>query len=189
MDKSIRTFRLPGIKKGRNELILEMNYNRWSNLEWCYILGSFGVSICGNRGKITALNEEIGFCDLVMQGFPFYGGHIRYECSISLPEGRYAVKIGKYRAPLLSVEVDGVRKGDIFVAPHMADLGYLSKGKHRIQIISYGSRVNTFGALHNTDERFEWFGPRAWRSTGDSFSYEYQLKRTGVLAAPVIYRV
>jgi len=189
VDKSIRTFRIPGIKKGRNELILEMNYNRWSNLEWCYILGSFGVSICGNRGKITALNEEIGFCDLVMQGFPFYGGNIRYECSISLPEGRYAVKIGKYRAPLLSVEVDGVRKGDIFVAPHMADLGYLSKGEHRIQIISYGSRVNTFGALHNTDERFEWFGPRAWRTTGDSFSYEYQLKRTGVLAAPVIYRV
>lgn len=53
----------------------------------------------------------------------------------------------------------------------------------------YGSRVNTFGALHNTDERFGWFGPRAWRTTGDSFSYEYQLKRTGILAAPVIYRV
>ena len=39
------------------------------------------------------------------------------------------------------------------------------------------------------NEYEHWVGPNAWRTTGAGFSYEYQLKRMGVLAAPRVFLV
>ena len=44
----------------------------------------------------------------------------------------------------------------------------------------------SFGAVHNADENLKWFGPGAWRQTGVNWSYEYQLRRMGILAAPIV---
>jgi hypothetical protein len=40
--------------------------------------------------------------------------------------------------------------------------------------------------VHNANEKLTWYGPGAWRQTGVNWSYEYQLRRMGVLVAPVI---
>ena len=36
------------------------------------------------------------------------------------------------------------------------------------------------------NEKESWHGPGAWRSTGINWSYEYVLRKTGILKAPVI---
>ena len=44
--------------------------------------------------------------------------------------------------------------------------------------------MNAFGCLHNVDPHTRWYGPNAWRSEGDAWADEYQLKPAGILVAP-----
>lgn len=187
VDNSIGQIELSGLKAGANELVLTMPYNRKTNLEWCYLLGNFGVAAAGNTAKLVRKPEQVGFSDLTQQYFPFYGGNMDYICDVEAEDGEYELEITKFRAPLLSVKVDGKETGNIMFAPYRAGLGHLS-GRHQIQITSYGNRVNTFGPVHCCDEGLKWMGPDAWRTEGTRYSYEYQLKRTGILAAPKLYK-
>lgn len=189
VDECIKVYPLSKLKKGINELIMELPYHRWTNLEWNYLLGEFGVYIMGDSAKVVALAEKIGFSDLAAQGMAFYGGNISYICEVDLEKGEYELEISKYRSPLMKIKVDGIEKDYIFISPSLAKLGVLEKGIHRIEIISYGNRVNTFGAVHNTDPKETWYGPEYWRTKGTAYAYEYQLKKTGILAAPRLYQI
>lgn len=187
-DKIIKTIPINGIKKGSNELIITMLYSSKTNLEWNYLLGDFGVYQYGNKSKLTNKQTQLGFSDLTTQSFPFYGGNITYICNVNLPNGDYELEVAKFRAPLLSVSVDDIQVGNIFISPYRVSLGNLS-GAHTIKTTAYGSRINTFGPVHICDENIDWFGPNAWRTEGDQFSYEYQLKKTGILAAPKLHKI
>ena len=57
-----------------------------------------------------------------------------------------------------------------------------------LEIKSFGNRINTFGAIHNCDEQEIYFDPNAWRTIDESWAYEYQLKKTGILKAPVLWK-
>jgi hypothetical protein len=187
VDKSIGVKSLPTIKKGKNELRLQLSYNKKSNLEWCYILGDFGVEVYGNKGVIVNKPRKIGFSDLVLQKHPFYGGNISYEVDINVDEGEYELQISKFRAPLITIKLDGVEVGDIMFSPYKINLGRLS-GKHKLSIVVFGNRFNTFGALHSCDDNLTWHGPNAWRTRECEYSYEYQLKKSGILAAPLLIK-
>ncbi|MFR6334431.1 MAG: hypothetical protein ACLUOI_40395, partial [Eisenbergiella sp.] len=190
VDECIRKVALPHIPVGRSELLLKISYSRNTNVEWYYLLGSFGVKVTGSRAVLTPLPEQIAFGDYVDQGFPFYAGNMIYETEITVEEaGEYIIAAEKFRAPLLKVLIDGKQAGRIALAPYQVQLGHLEKGKHAITIISYGNRVNAFGTVHACNEYEHWVGPNAWRTTGAGFSYEYQLKRMGVLAAPRVFPV
>lgn len=188
-DECIKTLPMPDVRKGGNILEITMPYSRKTNLEWCYLLGNFGVQVAGNRATVTAAPEAIGFSDLAGQRFPFFAGNMTYTCHVDVEAGGYALEITKFRAPLLRVSVDGRDAGQVFLSPYRVSLGHLETGTHRIVITAFGSRVNAFGPVHNCDGTFTWFGPNAWRTQGAQFSYEYQLKRIGILAAPKLYKV
>jgi hypothetical protein len=182
-DQCIRTIPMPLIPAGDNILELTMNYNHETNLEWAYLLGDFGVEVHGDRATITEPVRNLSFGDWTHQGLAFYGGNVTYHCEVALEKGDYELEISKYRAPLLSVKVNGEEKGKIIFAPYKLPLGDLI-GLTTIDITVFGSRINTFGALHNCDDSCVWHGPSAWRTEGMSYSYEYQLKKCGILAAP-----
>ncbi len=185
VDESILTMELSGIQKGYNELEIRLSYTRKSNVEWCYLLGEFGVEVYGNKTRVVSMPEKIGFSDLTAQKMPFYGGNCTYECTVDVPSGEYRLQIPKYRAALLKVSVDGRVAGHIWKSPYEVNLGKMD-GAHTISITEYGNRVNTFGTIHCCDETLTWYGPQAWRTSGTGFSYEYQLRRTGILAAPIL---
>lgn len=50
-----------------------------------------------------------------------------------------------------------------------------------------GSLIACFGSVHNADRTMRWLGPNAWRTTGDSWCYEYILKEMGILSTPVVW--
>ncbi len=185
VDESILTMELSGIQKGYNELEIRLPYTRKSNVEWCYLLGEFGVEVYGNKTRVVSMPEKIGFSDLTAQKMPFYGGNCTYECTVDVSSGEYRLQIPKYRAALLKVSVDGRVAGHIWKSPYEVNLGKMD-GAHTISITEYGNRVNTFGTIHCCDETLTWYGPQAWRTSGTGFSYEYQLRRTGILAAPIL---
>ena len=86
----------------------------------------------------------------------------------------------------MKVYVDGKERGIIAYAPFELRIDGLEAGKHRIDYELFGNRHNSFGAVHNADNMFRWFGRDAWYTTGDKWCYEYRLKPFGILASPVI---
>jgi len=188
-DECIRRILLPEIPAGKSELCLKVDYSKDVNLEWCYLLGDFGVKVQGSKAYLTQKPEWIAFGDYSCQGFPFYGGNMIYDVQIIIREdGEYILAVEKFRSPLIGVKIDGCYAGKIAIAPYQVSLGYLKKGEHIITLISYGNRVNTFGTIHAGNEENVWIGPDAWRTEGAYYSYEYQLKRMGILAAPRVFK-
>ena len=187
-DRCIKTIPLPSLRAGKNELVLTIDYNDYSDVEWCYLLGNFGVDLAGRRYTLTALPECIAYGDFTRQKLPFYAGNLTYISEMELDAGHYELEVPFFRAPLLRVAVDGGDKGIIALSPYKLDLGELSPGKHTVSITSYGNRVNAFGALHNSDPELIWYGPDSWRTEGSFFAYEYQIRPMGVLTSPVIAR-
>lgn len=186
VDEAIQTVRLPALSAGEHELVVSLPYGPRTNPEWCYMLGDFGVEVRGRHARITAPVRELAFGDWTRQGLPFYAGNVTYHLKLNGQGVEQAVHAPKFVAPLLTVALDGQRAGPIAFPPFQVELGKVSKGAHSLDITVYGSRVNAFGCVHNADERMTWFGPNAWRTTGDAWAYEYQLKPAGLLTAPAI---
>lgn len=190
VDECIRRIPLPVIPAGESVLELEIAYGPQVNVEWCYLLGSFGVQLAGSRAELVPMPDHLTYGDYSAQGLPFYAGNVSYDITLEAKEaGEYVLAAEKFRAPLLKAELDGRTVGRIALAPYQLDLGWLEKGSHTLTLTSFGNRCNAFGAVHNCNEKTTWFGPNAWRTQGAEYSYEYQLIRMGILTAPRLFRI
>ena len=186
-DKSIKTLSLPKIGYGKN--ILEITYPLGirTNTEWCYIIGNFGVKICGCEKTIINKPDKIGFGSVTSAGMPFYSGNITYKLTFNSPESHVVIRVGTYRGAAVKISLDGGDSSIIAYEPYTLDLGRLKSGTHEIALTLLGTRINSFGALHDTDYGNDWYGPDKWRTSGESWCYEYKIKDMGVLTSPVIY--
>lgn len=184
VDEKIQTVAIPPIKKGLNEIILQIPLGEGTDIENSFLLGDFGVKVCGTKQIITSPVRELAFGDIVNQGLPFYGGNITYLVPIESKQ-QFTVKTPYFRGSLVAVFLDDERAGTIALAPYICKIK-TDEGKHTLGLKLYGNRINTFGTLHNCNENTTWFGPDAWRTKGDSYSYEYQFKRVGILKRPDI---
>jgi hypothetical protein len=184
VDECIGKVQIPSLPKGQSEIILNIPFGSKTNVEWCYLLGDFGVKVEGSHARIAEPVRQLYFGDWTQQGLPFYGGNVTYHCDIVSEDCNCRVEVPQFRNPLLSVSLDGEEKGKIAFAPYISELGRVKSGKHKLEITAFGNRVNTFGAVHNCNHTVEWFGPNAWRTAGNSWAYEYQLKPAGILIGP-----
>lgn len=188
-DEFIKTFALPEIREGENVIEVTMDFTRRVNVEWCYLLGDFGVQLKGNSAYITKRPECIGFSDLVNQRMPFYGGNVKLYTEIEINEdGEYGLKMPKFRAPLITVTVDGGEEIPVALSPYTADLGFLKKGTHKLCVRVFGNRFNSFGPLHMADEGRGWIDPHVWRTNGDDYCCEYLVRRNGILTSPKLMK-
>ncbi len=191
-DKCIQKVVLPKIKKGENVLELTMPYGARDYVEACYILGDFGVKVQGVKKTITKKEKEIGFGGIDSQGMPFYGGNLKYNTTYTADEdGDYMINIRSYRGAFVKIFVDGKDAGNIVTMPHRLKVK-LTKGEHKISYLVYGNRHNTFGALHhlNFAHKNDGIGPYSFAShIYEEISYEYILKKQGILSSPIIQKV
>lgn len=195
VDRAIKTVLLPGLRKGENVLEITLPFAKRSNLEWCYLLGSFGVRVRGRDVRITELPEKLGFSDITAQGLPFYGGNICYH--LPLAEGlrgehmeslkKLLVTSSRYRGVLQTVKTNGAADQEqaLFLPPYQA-LVALPEGADELLLTLYGHRRNSFGPVHLCDLKERWIGPDAWRSKADCWSYDYCIAEEGVLRTPEI---
>lgn len=186
VDESIKKVSLNSIPVGRSELILKIPFNSKTNVEYCFLLGDFGVKVEGRHARIIEPVRELSFGDWTSQGLPFYAGNVTYHCNVDCEKGNLSIQSTLFRNPLLIVSLDGNKKVVIAFSPYELNLGPVQKGSHNVDITAFGNRVNTFGTIHNCDYTTQWYGPNAWRTTGSSWSYEYQLKPTGIIVAPKV---
>jgi hypothetical protein len=183
VDKAIQTIALPRLAAGHHELELRAPFTRKSNLEWCYLLGDFGVDVSRRQAKVVAPVRELAWGDWTKQGLPFYAGNVTYHCRWD-GAGELALRVPSFGAALLSVETMG-RIEKIAFAPFRAQLNAIGSGDRPLEITAYGNRENAFGPLHDVSGS-TWIGPSAWRSTGEGWTYEYKLCAMGILEAPII---
>jgi hypothetical protein len=188
VDMDIDLIELGMLAEGENVIEVTMPYYAGQNVEAMYLLGDFGVKVYGTEAVVEDSLKYIHFGDISKQGYAFYSGNISYEASVEVPEdGELMISTTYFRCPVIGVDLDGERVGDIAFSPYEISLGNVKKGTHTIKLTAYGNRMNTFGTLHLCDEHDGWAGPNAWRSEGSRWSYEYQLQRTGILKRPEIW--
>lgn len=189
IDIKIFKVNLPAIRKGKNNLTVTLPLGERTNTENMFILGRFGVRASGRNAVITPYPEKICFGDLTSQGFPFYGGNITYRFKAKPVNGKLAITANHYRGALIDVKVDGRQAGSIIYPPYTLTVNTDGDGEKDVEMTLYIHRYNTFGPVHLSDTALRWHGPGAWRSEGDSWSYEYKLRPTGILTAPRICNI
>jgi len=187
VDKCIGKVNLPEILKGANVLEVSFPYGRKTDVEAMYILGDFGVRVSGRSCVITKPVRALNFGDITGQGLPFYGGNLVYHLDVDMLKDSMIIRITNYRGHLLRIKADGKDCGHLVYSPYEKEIKGIGKGKHKIDIVFFGSRINTFGQLHcvERDPAF-WWGPASWRTTGAAWSYEYKLWPQGILKSPEV---
>lgn len=179
VDKCIKKLKLGTIKKGENILEVTMPFGFTEVTEYMYILGSFGVYDTKNP-YIDELPQTIKFGDISSQGLLFYGGNVDYHLG-HLEANK--IFIPYYKGGLIEVLSNGKELGEIIYSPYTFDIG----GKTDITLRLYGTRINTFGQLHNVKhDKFGWFGSESWRTSGDNWTYDYMPWEQGILKTPLI---
>lgn len=188
VDEAIRVETLSAVLEGENTLQIKIPFGPGVNVEWCYLLGGFGVEIEGDHGVLTEQPRRIAFGDLSRQGLPFYGGNLSYRCEVETTGSDVELEIPEYYGALLHVELDGQGQ-DVFAEPYRAVFSQVPAGKHQLSVTLYGTRVNTFGQVHNCNRKEEYYGPKTWRTNGKNWTYLYQLHQTGVTVAPILREI
>ena len=143
---------------------------RTTNLEYFYLLGSFGVRVNGTKKTLTAPVSAIGWGDIVAQGLPFYTGTISYFVKIR-SEADFTLRVPHYRGGVIKVLLDGEDCGNIAFSPYALTI-HTEPGEHELELRLYTSRYNGFGQLHHTQGVYFYQSPNSWRSAGDLWSYE-----------------
>ncbi len=185
VDHAIKKYKLDGIKKGKNILLVNMPFNKKTRLEACYIVGKFGVSADGR--KITGLSESIHFGDITVQGLPFYGDNVTYKDKFELKENSdIRIQTEKFGGALVKVYIDGADRGNIAYPPYVLDIEGLNKGVHSIEWVLFGNRYQTFAPLHNMGD-CSWQGPNLWYPNDDERTQNYIFKEFGILKSPKLY--
>lgn len=186
VDEDIRTVELPPLKKGKNTIELEYEFNILTNIERVYLLGDFEVEIRGSSSTLLPADlSRVDFGNWVTQGYPFYAGNFTYHCEITpSATGEYLFEVPRFAGPVVTVDLEGTRKGTIALEPHVVDLGTLEKRPYIVSVTCFGNRENSFGTLHLPDGCTRWFAPNAWRSEHEWWQEGYNVKPMGVLQRP-----
>ena len=188
IDKSIGTVPIGSLRVGENTIDVTLPFGRKTNVEWCYLLGDFGVQISGEYRQIVAAEPLLGFGDVTTQGLPHYCGNITYHLRVETTGGDMLVTIPHYAGAAVRLELDG-QKGYIAYPPYQLELGRIPAGTHDLKVTLLGNCQNGFGPLHLADLQEKWIGPDAWRSVGYAWTECYRLKELGLLSPPIIEEI
>lgn len=185
VDKCIKTIPLPEIFAGESRLEITVPIGPRTNLEACYLLGDFGVRVSGCEKVLVKPAGRLAFGDIAGQGLPFYTGNVEYSFRVR-SQGGFTVRVPQYRGGLVKVLVDGEDAGNIAFSPYSLAV-QAGAGEHTVVLRLYGTRQNGFAQVHHTQGVEFYQDPNSWRSQGDLWSYEYLLKKAGILKSPEIY--
>ena len=184
-DKSIGTLLLGTLVSGENIIEVEIPFGKRTNIEWCYLLGDFGVEVSGEYRQIVARKATLGFDDITRQGLAHYSSNLTYHLNVTTTGGDLAVTVPHYAGAAVRVEIDG-RKQYVVYPPYRTVFEGLEAGEHQLDIVLLGNRQNAFGPVHLADAKRNWIGPDAWRTSGPWWTESYRLKPIGLLSAPIV---
>ena len=192
VDKDIKVVALGRVKRGENVLHIKKKFGQRTDLEACYLLGEFGTKYFGRKAFLCSMPKQLYFGSVVHQGLAFYGGNITYHTEVELEEqSDLEIEMTHYVGALVKVTLDGALTKYLVFSPYKVRFENVKEGKHSIRYELFGTRYNTFSALHTllADKERVYIGSDYWRSEDDGWAYEYQTRPFGILKAPIIRKL
>ena len=184
-DKAISTVPLGSLQAGENRIEVILPFGEQTNIEWCYLLGAFGVCCQGQHRTLVPLPKQLGFDSILHQGLPHYGGNVTYHLPVTLTGSRLRIQAPHYDGTAIRVELQG-QKSYIIYPPYCTVLEGLSPGQHTLQLTLLGHRGNCFGPVHMADTLEPGSHPRTWHTTGEKWTDSYRLTPIGIKSPPKI---
>jgi hypothetical protein len=175
LDRAFDRVALPPLRAGLNECVLSCAYSNYMELEDCYLLGDFGVSLAR---EIIAEPQQLHFGDWTAQGYPHYAGSMRYQGAFSHQDGkRCRIFLSETRAVDVALWINGKLAGHIpWRSVNGLDVSALCQaGENRLEVEVVASPRNMLGPLHRAPEHEEWTDWQAFRRTDESYTPGYVL--------------
>ena len=162
VDRCIGARPLPDLQAGDNIIERSLPFDRRTNMEWCYLLGEFGVEVYGEYHCLTAMPDQIGFGNITEQKFPYYTGNVTYCVPFTASGRSMHLQLSHFAGAAVRVALDEEDLGMIAFSPYCLDLGTPDAGEHTLRLTLLGTRENGFGPVHLADSRETWIGQNAW---------------------------
>jgi hypothetical protein len=192
VDPAIRRVPLEvaGLRPGVNELTMSAEMDDDLQLEICYLLGEFSVTMAEpDEPHMAAQRPQPGIGDWTEQGLPFYTGGVAWRATVAcdLAEAeRVFVEVPEFAGACARVLVNGREAGIIGWRPHEVEVTELIRETDEVEltveVISH--RRNAFGPLHNTEEPMRWTGPGQFVTHDSTWTDDYLLVPCGLMKAP-----
>lgn len=181
------------VRPGRNEIVLEAPiFDVRLEPEAIYL-----------RGGFTVRTKESVFCldaprtlkegSWTAQGYPFYGGAIRYEYEFLMPGGRTCARVilPEVMTTCCSVWVNGALSGILSLnCERILDISsFLTPGWNSLTIRVCGSLKNLLGPHHAADRPRNQAWPANWKEApkyGRPEAEKYDLIDYGAQGSPII---
>ena len=188
VDKSIGTVAIGTLPAGENTIEVALPFGRRTNVEWCYLLGDFGVQVCGEHRQLIPRLERLGFSDVTGQGLAYYGGNITYHIDFATHGGKLQIVVPHFVGTAVRVALSG-GKNYIAYPPYRLTLDDVPAGDHTLELTLLGNRQNCFGPVHRANVKNTWIGPDSWRTREAYWTESYRLKPLGITSAPKILEI
>ena len=107
VDECIKTVPLPDLPAGDSVIELAIPFRQRADVEWCYLLGDFGVRQMGDHCVLTPSVRELGMGDWATQGLPFYAGDVTYFFDAEAGDNGITLRAPQYRGAVLEITLYG----------------------------------------------------------------------------------
>jgi hypothetical protein len=182
LDRAFERIRLPPMRMGLNELILDIDsYTNNRELEDCYLAGDFAVSPVR---EIRSEPPSLHFGDWTSQGYLHYAGGMVYHAFFDHDIATHAsLVLGEVRAVDVALHVNGKLVGHIpWASANAFDLTpHLRPGANELGIEVVSSPRNMLGPLHLATGRQAWTDWRSFRRTDETYTPEYVVQPWGLV--------
>jgi hypothetical protein len=185
VDKSIGTVLLGSLREGENTIEVILPFGKRTNVEWCYLLGDFGVCMFGEYRELVPLQRYIGFDNIMFQGLAHYGGNMTYQIPVKTDGGDLRITVPHYAGAAVKAKLAG-QEGYLIYAPYQQVFRNVPAGEHMLELTLLGHRANSFGPVHLADTANPGSSPKFWRTVGTEWTDSYRLRPLGILSPPII---
>ncbi len=191
IDDCFKKMKIPqgAIKLGKNEVSIEVDFARTTNVEAIYLIGDFGVRLDGNKRTLTTLPKMIGCQNYDTMDMPFYTGCVTFRVDPSKYKNILADTAGTADKIVLvpegftggCVKVSALGKTSVLgFDPYEADITEAYRQNAPIDVTVVGTRRNLFGPLHQSVKIASSYGPDNFVTCGNDWINEYSLIDSGI---------
>ncbi|MCD6321880.1 MAG: hypothetical protein J7L77_02525 [Clostridiales bacterium] len=188
VDKCMGQLDMPKLKKGINNITLELPYMSSTELENIYIIGDFGVS---SDRRIIEEPKKLAIGDWGLQGYFHYHAGMKYKYTLNYSSDMgndVILDLGKYSDVVTIVRINGHEQIVPWKAKNRVQVGrMLKEGANDIEIEVMGAPRNMFGPLHLSNSREKWTNSGAFHPEESLYTEEYITHPWGLLEQVCIY--
>lgn len=192
LERGLYEAQLIGLAPGRNELrLICPEFDAELEIEPVYVTGRFSVTASGGRWELGA-EKPLSYGSLKEQGYPFYGGAVLYQYTVTSDGGRGRIVLPEnLNAAAVSIAVNNAAPV-LICADHCHEYmtEALQPGENRIQIRVCASLKNTLGPHHDPEHPRRTAWPAMWKEAprkGQPAAADYDLIDYGLEEAIQVY--